>query len=122
MNDANEDNPQLQVRSLLMGFVVSRALQVAAELGLADALKDPGALARDVGANIETMNRLIRALAAYGIFKQLPDGRVANTAQSECLRSDSPVSLRELARMYGGSPMWQAWTGLEHSVRCGEPA
>ena len=126
MSDANQDNPQLYVRNLLMGFVVSRAVQVAAELGLADALadgpKDRDALARDVGAHADTLNRLIRALASFGIFKQLPDGRVANTAQSECLRSDAPGSLRELGRMYGGSPMWQAWTGLEHSVRCGEPA
>jgi hypothetical protein len=26
------------------------------------------------------------------------------------------------ARMYGGSPLWQAWAGLEHSVRSGEPS
>jgi hypothetical protein len=126
MSDANQDNSQLHVRNLLMGFVVSRALQVAAELGLADALadgpKDRDALARDVGAHADAMNRLIRALASLGIFKQLPDGRVANTERSECLRSDAPGSLRELGRMYGASPMWQAWTGLEHSVRCGEPA
>jgi hypothetical protein len=126
MSDANQDNQQLYMRNLLMSFVVSRAVQVAAELGLADALadgpKDRDALARGVGAHADTMNRLIRALASFGIFKQLADGRVANTAQSECLRSDAPGSLRELARMYAGSPMWQAWTGLEHSVRSGEPA
>jgi O-methyltransferase domain/Dimerisation domain len=126
MSDANQDNPQLYMRNLLMSFVVSRAVQVAAELGLADALadgpKDRDALARGVGADADTMNRLIRALASFGIFKQLPDGRVANTAQSECLRSDTPGSLRELARMYAGPPMWQAWTGLEHSVRSGKPA
>ena len=126
MTDANQDNQQLHMRNLLMGFVVSRALQVAAELGLADALAggpmDRDALARDVGAHADTMSRLIRTLASCGIFKQLPDGRVANTTRSECLRSDAPGSLRDLARMHGGSPMWQAWTGLEHSVRCSEPA
>jgi O-methyltransferase domain/Dimerisation domain len=126
MSDTNQDDLQLHMRNLLMGFVVSRALQVAAELGLADALadgpKDRDALARDVGAHADTMNRLIRALASFGIFRQLPDGRVANTALSECLRSDAPGSLRELALMYGGSPMWQAWAGLQHSVHCGESA
>src|SRR5258708_40134601 len=109
-----------------MSFVVSRALHVAAELGLADALadgpKDRDALARDVGAHADTMNRLLRALASFGIFKQLPDGRVANTSRSECLRSDVPGSVRELARMHGDSPIWRAWTELEYSVRCGEPA
>src|SRR5271169_987299 len=116
MGETNQDSPQLYVRDLLMSFVVSRALQVAAELGLADALadgpKDRDALARDVGAQADTMNRLIRSLASFGIFRQLPDGRVANTARSECLRSDVPGSVREQARMHGSSPMWQAWTGL----------
>ncbi len=124
MSDANQVNPQLQVRDLLMGFVVSRALQVAAELGLADALadgpKDRDALAREVGAHTDTMNRLMRALASFGVFEQLPDGRFANTAHSEYLRSDASGSLRGLARMYGDSPLWQAWAGLEHSVRYGE--
>lgn len=126
MSDANQINPQLQVRNLLMGFVVSRALQVAAELGLADALadgpKDREALAREVGAHAEMMSRLMRALASYGVFEQLPDGRFANTTHSECLRSDTPGSLRGLARMYGDSALWQAWAGLEHSVRSGEPS
>ncbi len=125
MSDVNQD-PQLQTRNMLMGFVVSRALQVAAELGLADALaagpKDRDALAREVGAHPDTLHRLMRALAGVGVFDQLPDGRLANTPRSECLRSDVPGSLRGLARMHGGSPLWQAWTGLEHSVRCGEPS
>jgi len=124
MSDANHGNPQLQVRNLLMGFVLSRALQVAAELGLADALadgpKDLDLLAREVGAHADTLNRLLRTLASVGVFEQLPDGRLANTPYSEALRSDVPGSLRGLARMYGGAPMWQAWAGLEHSVRHGE--
>src|SRR6266568_6776856 len=106
MSDANQVNPQLQVRDLLMGFVVSRALQVAAELGLADVLadgpKDRDALAREVGAHADTLHRLMRALASFGVFDQLPDGRFANTPRSEYLRSDAPGSLRGPARMHGG--------------------
>lgn len=126
MSDAKQVDPQLHVRNLLMGFVVSRALQVAAELGLADALadgpKDREALAREVGAHAGTLHRLVRALASFGLFEQLPDGRFANTPSSEYLRSDIPGSLRGLARMHGGSPLWQAWADLEHSVRSGEPS
>ncbi len=126
MSDAKQVDPQLHVRNLLMGFVVSRALQVAAELGLADALadgpKDREALAREVGAHAATLHRLVRALASFGLFEQLPDGRFANTPSSEYLRSDTPGSLRGLARMHGGSPLWQAWADLEHSVRSGEPS
>jgi hypothetical protein len=114
------------MRDLLMGFVLSRALQVAAELDLADALaagpKDRDALAREVGAHADTLQRLLRVLAAYGVFAQLPDGRFTNTPQSEYLRSDTPGSVRGLARMHAGRPLWQAWAGLEHSVRTGEPS
>src|SRR5271155_957359 len=111
MSDANQD-PQLQMRNMLMGFVVSRAVQVAAELGLADALAagptDCEALARRVGAHPDTLRRLMRALASVGVFDQLPDGRLANTPRSEYLRGDAPASLRDLARMHGGSALWQA--------------
>jgi hypothetical protein len=126
MSHANQANLPLQVRNLLMGFVVSRALQVAAELRVADALaegpKKCEALAKEVGAHKDMLNRLLRTLASFGVFEQLPDGRVANTACSECLRSDAPVSMLGLARMYGDSSLWQAWSGLEHSVRSGEPS
>jgi hypothetical protein len=126
MSDANHLDPQLQMRNLLMGFVVSRALQVAAELGVADALangpRDRDALAREVGAHADTMDRLMRTLASFGVFDRLPDGRFANTPRSEFLRSDSPGSMRALGCMYGDSALWQAWAGLEHSVRSGEPA
>lgn len=108
MSDASRVDPQMEVRNLLMGFVVSRALQVAAELGLADALadgpKDRDALAREVGAHADTLHRVVRALASFGVFNELPDGRLANTPLSEYLRSDAPASLRGLARMHGGSP------------------
>jgi hypothetical protein len=124
MSDAGQISPQQQVRNLLMGFVVSRALQVAAELGLADALadgpKERDALAREVGADAGTVHRLMRALAGFGVFEQLPDGRLANTTRSECLRRDKPGSLYGLARMYGDLPFWQTWAGLEHSVRSGD--
>lgn len=126
MSDENHLDPQLQMRNLLMGFVASRALQVAAELGLADSLasgpKDRDALSREVGAHADTVDRLMRTLASFGVFDRLPDGRFANTPCSEFLRSDSARSMRALACMYGGAPLWQAWLGLEHSVRSGEPA
>jgi len=124
MTDERPATPPPELRSLLMAFVVSRALQVAAELGIADALvaapKDLDTLARDVGADADTLNRLLRLLASFKIFEQLPDGHFANTPNSERLRGDVPGSLRGLARMYGDSALWQAWAGLEHSVRSGD--
>ena len=116
---------QLEMRGLAMGFVISRALQVAAELGIADALaggpKERATLAREVGADPSTLHRLLRAIASFGVFEELADGRYANTARSEFLRSDVPGSIRNLARMYGADASWRAWSALEHSVRFGEP-
>jgi len=126
MNDARPISPLAEVRALAMGFVVSRALQVAAELGVADALSEGPKtridLAREVGADPATLHRLLRALASYGVFEELADGRYANTPRSECLRSDVPASIRNLARMYGDAASWQSWAALEHSVRSGEPS
>jgi hypothetical protein len=116
---------QIQLRNLLLGFVASRALQVAAEMGVADALadgpKDCATLASGLGAHAATLHRLLRALASHGVFEQLPDGRYANTDLSEYLRDAAPSSLRGLARMYGDAAIWHSWEALEHSVRTGEP-
>src|SRR5262249_15314533 len=118
-NDTNR-----QTRGFWMGFVVSRALQVAAELGVADALasgpKERDALARELRADPATLHRLLRACMSFGVFEELGDGRYANTPRSEFLRSAVPGSMRNLARMYGEAAPWQAWSGLEHSVRSGE--
>jgi hypothetical protein len=125
MKQIDPSDTQLQMRGLLMGFVVSRALQVAAELGVADALaggpKDRAALAREVGADPATLHRLLRACASFGVFEELDDGRYANTPRSELLRGDVQGSMRDLARMYGAASSWQAWSALERSVRSGEP-
>ncbi|HVP88083.1 MAG TPA: methyltransferase [Casimicrobiaceae bacterium] len=125
MSGADQGKAQLEaVRALAMGFVVSRAMQVAAELGVADALasgpKDRDELAREVGAHADTLCRLLRVLAGFGVFEQLSDGRFANTLRSEYLRSEAPESIRGLGRMYSTRELWQAWGGLEHSVRTGE--
>ena len=126
MKQMDTIDAQLQMRGLLMGFVVSRALQVAAELGVADALasgpKERGALAREVDADPATLHRLLRACASLDVFEELADGRYANTPCSEFLRTNVPGSMRNLARMYGEAAPWQAWSGLEYSVRSGQPS
>lgn len=126
MKQIDRIDTQQQMRGLLMGFVVSRALLVAAELGVADALaggpKDRAALARDVGADPATLHRLLRACASFGVFEELADGRYANTPRSELLRGEVPGSMRNVARMYGDAALWEAWSGLTHSVRSAEPS
>lgn len=126
MNTAPVKDAQLQVRDLLMGFVVSRAVQVAAELGIADALAhgalDSARLAAKTGTHANTLVRLMRYLETYGIFEQRADGRYANTPMSEFLRDNVQGSLRGLSMMFGDALIWRAWEGLGHSVRTSEAA
>ncbi len=124
MNTAPAMDTQLQVRDLLMGFVVTRAVQVAAELGIAGTLAHgpmaPDTLAAKTGTHARTLMRLLRFLETYGMFEQRTDSCYANTPMSEILRNDVPGSLRGFAMMFGDAPVWQAWEGLGHSVRTGE--
>lgn len=124
MNTARSIDTQLQVRDLLLGFVVTRAIQVAAELGIADALAhhplDLDSLAAKTGTDANTLMRLLRFLESYGIFEQRADLYYSNTPMSELMRADAPGSLRGFAMMYGDAAVWRAWEGLEHSVRTAE--
>jgi hypothetical protein len=110
---------------MMTGYWVSKALNVAAELGLADLLQDgprsSDDLAATCGVHAPTRYRLLRALASVGIFTEVDGRRFALTPLAELLRSDVPGSMRALARMYG-SEQYRAWGDLLDSVRTGRPA
>jgi hypothetical protein len=118
--------PNIELLQLIVGKWVHQAIYAAAELGIADRLKDgprPSAeVARDCGADTDAVYRLMRALANVGVLEE-HDGRAfALTPVGECLRGDMPQSLRGFARFVGYQPTWTAWGELIHSVRTGEPA
>jgi hypothetical protein len=110
---------------MLTGYWVSKALNVAAELGIADLLRDgprtSDQLADRCGAHPQALYRLLRALASVGVFIEEEERRFGLTPAAELLRSDVPGSMRALARMYG-SEQYRAWGSLLESVRTGEPA
>jgi hypothetical protein len=112
------------VLAIWAGFVVSRALQVAAELGIADRLaagaKDAASLAEEIGAHEGHLRRLLRTLASAGVFAE-EDGHFRLTPLAEVLRSDAPGSIRDVVRMYDDA-LWNAFGSLEYSVRTGRPA
>ncbi|MDQ3809571.1 MAG: acetylserotonin O-methyltransferase [Chloroflexota bacterium] len=110
---------------MMTGYWVSKALHVAAELGVADLLRDgprpADELASACGAHPPALYRLLRALASVGVFTEGEGRRFALTPLAELLRSDRPDSMRALARMYG-SEQYRAWDGLLDSIRTGTPA
>ena len=111
---------------LITGFWVSRAIYVAAKLGLADLVKDSpktaDELARLTGTHSPSLYRALRALASVGVFTDDGRGRFAQTPLSETLRSDTPGSLRALAIVELGQEHYPAWGNLMHSVKTGEIA
>ncbi len=97
------DTPLL---SLLVGAWQARALQLAAELGVADQLamgpRPVTELARDLGLHADALYRLLRALAQIGVFRELDERRFANTEASNALRTDLANSLGPRAAMLAG--------------------
>ena len=116
----------VELLGIVRGYQRSRALTVAAELGIADLLHDGRRsvenLAADTGTDADTLYRLLRALASIGVFHEEAERAFTNTAMSEYLRSDHPLSVGPVARMFGADYEWKAWGELLHSVRTGENA
>jgi hypothetical protein len=112
------------IKDLAIAHVLARCLHVVADFGVADALGDgalPAAeLARRVGLDADALARMLRLLAAHGVFAEGTDG-YSHTPASRLLRSDDPRSLRGLVRMRGLPVILRGFTELEHAARTGRP-
>ncbi|HSS68674.1 MAG TPA: methyltransferase [Nocardioidaceae bacterium] len=111
---------------LIVGFRVSQAVHVAAELRLADHLAagplNVSTLAERVGADPDALRRLLRALSATGVFVEQPDDVFATNELGATLESQHPARLRAISSNTSSTYFWDAWGRLEHSVRTGENA
>lgn len=110
--------------TLSSAHVPARALQVIAELGVADHLDEEPCsadeLALAVGADADAIGRLLRLLESHGIFKRGTPGTWCHTESSRLLRTDHPESLRAFVRMSYSGFSWGAVTHLAHAVRTGD--
>lgn len=117
--------PQAVMSRLLTGYWIAQALHVAAQLGIADLLKDGpqtvARLAEATGTHGRSLYRLLRALASEGVFAEDVQGRFGLTPLGECLRSDAPHSQRSMAIM-NGEEHYRAWGELLYSVQTGQTA
>ena len=100
--------PVVVMGQMIAGSVfLSRALYVAAQLGIADLLaqepQSPAALAEACGAHAPSLGRVLRALASVGVFAEDQQGRFGLTPLAETLRSDAT---RLAAR--AGPVLWRA--------------
>lgn len=123
---SSEAPPGVQMMQLATGYFVSRAIHVAAQLGLADRLAggplDAASLATQTGMDERSLYRLLRALAATGVFEHCDDDRFALTALGATLQSDVPGSVRAGVMMFHHPMFWRSWEALHHSVATGRPA
>ncbi len=105
--------PEAVLWDFLRGALMTRAIAVVADLGVADALaegpKDVRRLAGELGADHDTLERLLRALASEGMFEEVDPSVYANTEVSELLRDPSQ---RALAHLFGGT-YFRAVSGLD---------
>jgi hypothetical protein len=117
--------PPFALFRMVTGFYLSRAIHVAAKLGIADLLADGPRGHEDLAAATHThapsLRRVLRLLASAGVFSEEADERFGLTPIGACLRSGVPGSMRAAALLFGGISQ-QAWGDLLHSVETGEPA
>lgn len=120
-----ETNPFATVIQIAGGYCLPRSLHVVADLGVADALDETPrtatGLAESVGAQPDALGRVLRLLAAHGVFELQGDAFVHSPA-SRLLRTDHPQSMRAFAQMFGLPIFWTTFEEMEHSVRTGFPA
>ncbi len=121
-----EANPFDTLQQMAAGYCLPRCLHMVANLGVADALEETPQTASDlaasVGANPDALGRVLRLLAAHGVFEMQGGETFRHTPASRLLRSDHPQSMLAFARMLGLPIIWSSFGAMEHSVRTGLPA
>ena len=115
-----------ELRRLITGFQLSEAVHVAVVLDLPDLLaagpRGVDDLADASGSDPAALYRLLRLLAAAGVFEELPDREFAPTALSGLLTAVGPGSLRPWVVNVNRPAFRQAWAGLLDSVVTGRNA
>jgi hypothetical protein len=118
-------DPAVLVAELARGHIAPRCLHVIADCGAADAVGPNGATPAEIAAQTglapDALNRMLRLLAAHGIFKHGTQGRYEHTAASRLLRSDEPGSLRSYVCMNGLRAFWDRYAELAETARAGRP-
>jgi len=118
--------PELRLVEMGMGIVDTKALAVAADLGVAGALEEgprsPGELARALDVDADALERLLRYLVGRGVFARSGDGKFHNNRASELLRDAHPGSMRAWASFFGARWHVGIWNRLDHSVATGASA
>lgn len=120
------ETPHVEMLRMLHAPLITQALVVVAELGIADLVTDGPRtvpqLAAAVGADPDALYRVLRALAGSGVFSEVAPATFGSTPLADTLRAGGDGSLRNWARLWGVPERQAAIGALLHSVRTGEPS
>jgi hypothetical protein len=118
--------PDVALAQLVFGKCIAMAISVVAKLRIADLLADGPKTVADLANETQThapsLYRVLRCLAAAGVFAEQADGRFALTPMGEYLRTGVKGSLRGIADYCGSDWSWRAWGQLLETVRTGRTA
>jgi ubiquinone/menaquinone biosynthesis C-methylase UbiE len=118
--------PEAVLTQMLAAPLITQALRVVAELGVADLLAGGARaveeLAAETGAHAPSLYRFMRALASCGVFAETGERRFELTPVAELLRSDAEGSMRDLAVFMGADWHWRVWGDAPYSARTGRVA
>ncbi|GHH72043.1 methyltransferase [Streptosporangium violaceochromogenes] len=127
MIETNQEptSPAEAVFRISNGMSAAAVVLAAARLRIADAVGDGSESVQDIAtkldADADALARMLRALAALGIFRQVDPATYAHTDMSSAMRSDHPGRLHDKL-MTGGDWGWTMWGRLPQAVRTGECA
>jgi SAM-dependent methyltransferase len=110
-------SPAHQLMRLGLGVMTTQMLAAVSQLNVADKLaagpRVAEEVAREVGAKPDFLYRIMRTLASLGIFEEQPGHKFALTETSQLMRTDVPVSLRDMLVFFGSA--WSA-KGCSHLI------
>lgn len=118
--------PPFRLMQIGSAFWQSRALYVAARLDIATQLGDDeldtDAIATRIVAKADAIARLLRLLAAIGVFEEKAPHVFRNNKLSAFLRTDNPQNVRAMILMHNADAMSRPWyEHLEQGIRDGVP-
>ncbi|MFO7842331.1 MAG: methyltransferase [Bacteroidales bacterium] len=117
--------PNIAIVEMVQSFYVSKAIGVAAELNIAEHLKerdrDTSELAELTNTDEESLYRLMRMLASQGIFKEKKKRIFSQNRLSKTM-TDRTDSMRYMIMHLANPVNWQLFNELNQVVKTGNNA
>jgi hypothetical protein len=118
--------PLHQLLSMMLGVAQTQLIRVAAEIGLADLVKDGpqsiDALALATGTQAPALARVLRGLTSLGVLVETAPQHFAGTSLTALLQTDHPNSVRDYALLMGSVWIHHTWPHLPQSLHTGGSA